>query len=212
MQENNYIMLLTLTGFAFQYDWLRTGRRRALFIGSAALGLNLFTRLPPASISLPPVFSFSQFCGSSTSVRTCYGSDSSTTKSPRPPMYVSCPSSALQFLPLCIVHPDLYSDFPPRGAAQDPTLPPTYPWSTPVHEGVLGALFKPEKSIFLFDPLLVLVIILLVILWKRSCRKSAPMQLQRYCCWPPTSASTPSTPTGPEISPGETAMFSPPSS
>ncbi len=25
MQENNYIMLLTLTGFSFQYEWLRSG-------------------------------------------------------------------------------------------------------------------------------------------------------------------------------------------
>jgi hypothetical protein len=31
----------------------------------------------------------------------------------------------------------------------------------------MGALFKPEKSIFLFDPLLVLAIFLLVMLWKR---------------------------------------------
>src|SRR5271167_296328 len=45
MMENNYILLLTLAGFAFQYDWLRTGNRRALLIGSAALGLNLLTRL-----------------------------------------------------------------------------------------------------------------------------------------------------------------------
>src|SRR4029077_2184628 len=45
MMENNYIMLLTLTGFSFQYEWLRTDSRRALFIGSCALGLNLLTRL-----------------------------------------------------------------------------------------------------------------------------------------------------------------------
>src|SRR6266568_3958054 len=45
MMENNYILLLTLTGFAYQYEWLRTGSRRALLIGSAALGLNLLTRL-----------------------------------------------------------------------------------------------------------------------------------------------------------------------
>src|SRR5579864_4290293 len=45
MMENNYIMLLTLAGFGFQYDWLRTGNRRALLIGSGALGLNLLTRL-----------------------------------------------------------------------------------------------------------------------------------------------------------------------
>ena len=50
---------------------------------------------------------------------------------------------------------------------QDPTLPANFPWSTPFHVGVLGALFKPEKSIFLFDPLLVLALLLLVLLWKR---------------------------------------------
>src|SRR5215471_18805786 len=44
MMENNYIMLLTLTGFSFQYEWLKTGSGRALFWGSAALGLNLLTR------------------------------------------------------------------------------------------------------------------------------------------------------------------------
>ena len=46
MMENNYIILLTLIGFSYQFDWLRSGSRRALFIGSFALGLNLLTRLP----------------------------------------------------------------------------------------------------------------------------------------------------------------------
>jgi len=32
MMENNSILLLTLTGFSFQYEWLRTDNRRALFI------------------------------------------------------------------------------------------------------------------------------------------------------------------------------------
>ncbi|PYX48616.1 MAG: hypothetical protein DMG79_11385, partial [Acidobacteria bacterium] len=50
---------------------------------------------------------------------------------------------------------------------QDPTLPANFPWSTPFHEGVLGALFKPEKSIFLFDPLLVVALLLIVLLWNR---------------------------------------------
>ena len=45
MMENNYIMLLTLTGLTFQYEWVLTGSRRALFVGSAAFGLNLLTRL-----------------------------------------------------------------------------------------------------------------------------------------------------------------------
>src|SRR3984885_5403824 len=45
MQENNYIMLLTLTGFSFQYEWLRRSSVRALVVGSVALGLNLLTRV-----------------------------------------------------------------------------------------------------------------------------------------------------------------------
>jgi hypothetical protein len=49
----------------------------------------------------------------------------------------------------------------------DPTLPTNFPWSTPFRVGFLGPLFQPEKSIFLFDPLLVLAILLLALLWKR---------------------------------------------
>src|SRR5271170_669510 len=45
MQENNYIMLLTITGFSFQYQWLRTSQLRPLLLGSLALGLNLLTRV-----------------------------------------------------------------------------------------------------------------------------------------------------------------------
>ena len=36
LMENNYIQLLTLAGFAFQYQWLRTGSRRQLLAGAAA--------------------------------------------------------------------------------------------------------------------------------------------------------------------------------
>jgi hypothetical protein len=49
----------------------------------------------------------------------------------------------------------------------DPTLPANYPFENPFHVGFLGALFTPEKSIFLFDPLLVLAIVIAVLAWKR---------------------------------------------
>jgi hypothetical protein len=51
--------------------------------------------------------------------------------------------------------------------AYDPTLPANFPWSTPFYRGFLGPLLQPEKSIFLFDPLLVVAIVLLALLWKR---------------------------------------------
>jgi hypothetical protein len=50
---------------------------------------------------------------------------------------------------------------------RDPTLPANYPFETPFHVGFFGALFTPEKSIFLFDPLLILMILLVVAAWKR---------------------------------------------
>jgi hypothetical protein len=50
---------------------------------------------------------------------------------------------------------------------QDPTLPPKYPFETPFHVGFLGPLFTPEKSIFLFDPLIILTILVTAFAWKR---------------------------------------------
>jgi hypothetical protein len=51
--------------------------------------------------------------------------------------------------------------------ARDPSLPANYPWTTPWHQGFLGALFLPEKSIFLFDPLILLAMVLLALHWRR---------------------------------------------
>jgi hypothetical protein len=49
----------------------------------------------------------------------------------------------------------------------DPKLPINFPWSTPFHVGFFGALFKPEKSIFLFDLLVLLTLVVLGLAWKR---------------------------------------------
>jgi len=169
MQENNYILLLTLVGFSFQYEWLRTGSRRALLIGSAALGLNLLTRvttgldLVAAGVFLLALLWSEQVRGQELWLR----------------LLAYCRIAAPVYLLFAIVE-RLYSFyrfgsltqtyipiFAREQRLQDPTLPANFPWSTPFHEGVLGALFQPEKSIFLFDPLLVLALVLLAILWKR---------------------------------------------
>jgi hypothetical protein len=169
MQENNYIMLLTLAGFSFQYDWLRTGSGRALFLGSAALGLNLLTRvttgldLMAAGIFLLAVLWFEQvrgralwprllaYCKIAIPIYAFFGIIE------RLYNFYRFGSLTQTYIPI----------FAREMRQQDPTLPANFPWSTPFHEGVLGALFKPEKSIFLFDPLLILAIALLAVLWKR---------------------------------------------
>ena len=169
MQENNYIMLLTLTGFAFQYEWLRTGSRKALLIGSAALGLNLLTRITTGlDLVAAGLFLLAVLWFEHAETRTIWRRFVDYAKIAAPVYacfllleryysYYRFGSFTQTYIPI----------FRREALQQDPTLPPSYPWSTPFHEGVLGALFKPEKSIFLFDPLLVLAIVLLVILWKR---------------------------------------------
>ncbi len=169
MQENNYIMLLTLVGFSFQYEWLRTDRNRALFVGSAALGLNLLTRvttgldLVAAGIFILLVLWLENvrgrdlwrrlftYCKVAAPVYLCFG------LAERWYSFYRFGSWTSTYIPI----------FAREQRLQDPTLPASFPWSTPFHEGVLGALFQPEKSIFLFDPLLILVIVLLALLWKR---------------------------------------------
>ena len=55
---------------------------------------------------------------------------------------------------------------------REPTLPKNFPFSGHwfqggVHSGLLGPLFEPEKSIFVFDPLFGLALVLTIVLWRR---------------------------------------------
>jgi hypothetical protein len=175
MQENNYIMLLTLAGFSFQYEWLRTGSKRALVIGSAALGLNLLTRITTAlDIAAVGVFLllllwFEKPDRSEARNFSALGHRVWEYVKVAAPIYFvfALVERAYSFYRFGSWTGTYLPIFAREQRLQDPTLPANFPWSTPFHEGFLGALFKPEKSIFLFDPLLVLVVVLLVLLWPR---------------------------------------------
>jgi len=191
MMENNYIMLLTLTGFSFQYEWARTGSRRALFWGCSALGLNLLTRLTTgldlmaAGIFVLLVLCFEDLSGTGVSPsRQLGGRAGAPGARPSNPVlwrrlidYCKVAAPVYAFFLLADRVYQLYrfgsftntyvAIFAREQRQNDPTLPVNFPWTTPFHTGVLGALFQPEKSIFLFDPLLVLAIFLLAWLWKR---------------------------------------------
>jgi len=169
MQENNYFMLLTLIGLSYQYDWLRSGNRRALWTGSATLGLNLLTRVTTgidviaAGFFLLMLLWFEQVRGKAlwrrvlSYCRVAIPVYAFFAVSERLYSYYRFGSFTQTYLPI----------FAREMKAQDPTLPASFPWSTPLREGVLGALFKPEKSILLFDPLILLAIVLIVTLWIR---------------------------------------------
>jgi hypothetical protein len=169
MMENNYIMLLTLTGFSFQYEWLRTDNRRALFAGSCALGLNLLTRLTTgldlmaAGIFVLLVLWLEGSRGRGLLLRLLAYCKVAA------PLYMFSllVDRAYQFYRFGSFTNTYVTVFAREQHQIDPTLPANFPWSTPFHAGFFGPLFQPEKSIFLFDPLLVLAIFLLAWLWKR---------------------------------------------
>src|SRR5882762_1473464 len=169
MMENNYVMLLTLGGFRYQYEWLLTGNRRALRIGSSAFGLNLLTRLTVAmdllagSLFLLLALWFTNVRGRALWER-----------------FVAYVRNAFPMYAVFLLIDRLYqyyrfgsffhtyvAVFAEEQRRLKPSLPPNYPFETPFHVGFFGALITPEKSIFLFDPLLVLTIVLSVLAWKR---------------------------------------------
>jgi len=168
MMENNYITLLTLTGLSFQYEWLRTGSRRALLIGSAAFGLNLLTRLTTSldllagGLFLLLVLRFEHADGKEFWLRLV-----SFVKTAAPVYLVFVLIDRLYQHYRFGSYVNTYvSVFAQEYRRLDPNLPASFPWETPFHVGFLGALFKPEKSIFLFDPLLLLTILIGVPTWR----------------------------------------------
>lgn len=169
MMENNYILLLTMTGLAFYYEWVLTGERRALLIGSAAFGLNLLTRLTTGldllagGVFLLLLLWFREVRGRALWQRFV--------------TYVKVSAPVYAFFLLIDRWYQYYrfgswfstyvSVFAREARMLNPNLPANYPWETPFHVGFFGALFKPEKSIFLFDPLLLLTVLVCVAAWKR---------------------------------------------
>jgi len=193
MMENNYICLLTLTGFCFQYEWLRTGARRALWVGSFALGWNLLTRLTTV-VDLAGVGGFLTLVWwfEGRSLRAADRGDApAVERSPALGPHLEHPWKTYAKVALPVYAATLFLDrlyqfirfgnwtttyvhyFTLEHRLANPALPATYPWETPFHVGFLGPLISRDKSIFLFDPLLVLTLLVVAFGWRTF---SAPLK------------------------------------
>src|SRR5690348_6805816 len=169
MMENNYILLLTLTGLAFQYEWLKTGSARALLIGALALGANLLTRLTTV-IDLLAVLLFLLITAWLTGIRgNALRARFSHYAKIALPAYAAffLIDRAYQYYRFGSFTSTYIQVFGREQKLLNPALPAAYPFETPFHIGFLGPLITPEKSIFLFDPLLILMAVLAIMAWKR---------------------------------------------
>lgn len=168
MMENNYIMLLTLAGFSYQYEWLCSGKGRALFWGSAALGLNLLTRLTTAiDIAAASMFLL---------LVLCFRKELHRWRALfRDYFKIAVPVVGIFFLIDRIYQYVRFGSFfntyvtvfGQEFRQRDPSLPATFPWNNPLHTGLLSPFVMPEKSIFIFDPLIVLTLVVTVLGWSK---------------------------------------------
>src|SRR6202035_3290944 len=139
MMENNYIFLLTLAGFSFQYEWLRSGNSRALLWGSAALGLNLLTRLTTgldliaAGIFLLLALWFEQIGG-----RDLWRRFIAYCKVAAPVYaFFILVDRLYQFYRFGSFTNTYVTYFAKEHRLQDPTLPANYPWNGVFRDGFL---------------------------------------------------------------------------
>ena len=166
VMENNLMLLLTLIGFSCQYEWFRSGSVKHLFWGAMAFGANLLVRLPTA-IDLT-------ICG------VVLLSIALVERAPdirgKVKTYLATVVPVLLFWGALdrLVH---YLRFGTlrgtyigiQGVQQrllHPEYPPDYPFNTPFPVGFWGALISPEKSLFLFEPLTILLLLLCIAGWR----------------------------------------------
>ena len=168
MMENNLILLLTLTGLCFQYEWLDAGRWTPLLIGSTALGANLTIRLTTVlDIATVALFVVLLLWTEGTRGSTLAGKLWTYAQGTIP-----CYAGGLlvdrfyQYERFGSFLNTYISVFGLEQRNINPALPVNFPWTTPLRMGILGPLISPEKSIFLFDPLLILTLLLAVFLWR----------------------------------------------
>jgi hypothetical protein len=169
LMENNYICLLTLTGLSYQYEWLRNGKRRALLIGSGAFGLNLLTRLTTGMDLLAgAIFLLLVVWLEGIRGRALWNRCRRYMATALP---VYATFGLIDRLYQHYRFGSFFNTYVSIGAHEalqrHPNWPANYPFETPFHVGFFGALFAPEKSIFLFDPLLILMILLAAVAWRR---------------------------------------------
>ena len=169
MQENNYIYLLTLVGISYQYEWLQSGSRRALLIGSCAFGLNLLTRLTTGMDLLAGAVFILLALLFEGAKRDAFWRRCRDYLAVVLPVYLffGLLDRLYQFYRFGSFSNTYIGMVAQEARQRDPSLPANYPFTTPMHIGVFGALFTPEKSIFLFDPLLLLTVLMVAVAWRR---------------------------------------------
>lgn len=162
IQENTQLFFFTAAAFWATLRWARTQQPRWLTIAALLVGFNLLIRLP-ALADVAGVCLFAVFLGRG--------------------RVATITTVALRFLPPLVLYAcidRLYHWYrfgtwtgtymALKGDAMrrlNPGLSPDFPFNGPFMEGFVGAYLSPAKSIFIYDPLLTVALVLTVWHWKQ---------------------------------------------
>ena len=169
MMENNLLLLLMLLGLSLHYQWVRTGSRSALAAGSIASGAAILVRMTVA-------LDIAAIAGFVAGALWLSGLKGKPLLAKLTEYVRICTPTYLVFLladrayhfyrfgQCCTNYIQLYGQ---QQRLLNPSLPANYPYTTPFWNGFLGAFVTPEKSVFLFDPLLIVAAAIAFALWKQ---------------------------------------------
>ena len=168
-QENSCALLLILISFYGVLSWLKTGTGPYLMMTGAALGLSILMRLT-AVFDLGAVVAFAVLL-SLVEARDAKHSYRS--------VIVAFGKYVIPFLIMAVAIDRIYQfdrfgtwtdTYQDRRELQQlalhPEMPPNWPWTTPFWDGVHLLLISPKRSIFLFDPLLLLTFWMMLRYWR----------------------------------------------
>lgn len=162
IQENTQLFLFTAAAFWAVLRWSQTNRPQWLSVAGALVSFNLLTRLP-AIADVAGVAMFALVLGR------------------RRRQFIWTAASRLGLPILCagaldrIYHWYRFGTWTGtymalHGAEMqrlNPRLPAAFPFNGSFADGFLGVFFSPAKSVFLFDPLLCVTVVLAVWQWRK---------------------------------------------
>lgn len=171
-QENSLDFLMTISGYLFHLLWLTSNSTLYLCLGIAALGFNVLVRLTLLVNGISVGIFTGIYLYLQTKVKII---DNSSIK-----------QSLIKYLTFAAIiygfflgidrlyHWMRFDSFSGSYTGiwaeqiklANPSFPKSFPFSNPFQEGLLGFLFSPERSIFLFNPLILVTIYLLIKNWK----------------------------------------------
>jgi hypothetical protein len=171
-QENSLDFLMTISGYLFHLLWLGSNSILSLWLGLSALGFNLLIRLPLAinSVSVAIFTGIQIYFQSKSTANDLNHIKKSVIK------YLTIAAIVYMFflgidrfyhwIRFGTLSGSYTAIWAEQMRAMNPNLPKSFPFSVPFTQGFLGFLFSPEKSMFLFNPLILVTLYISIKNWK----------------------------------------------